>query len=53
MPVPTFPNNWEYGDPNHCHNTITECVETFGNILSQENFDAILQEDEVSEILLN
>lgn len=52
MPVPTFPNNWEYSDDGCCENTISECTPIFGNILAQENYDAILQEDNVSEIAL-
>jgi len=50
--IPTFPNNWKYGDPLACINAIVECVPLFGDLLSQENFDLILQEDNVSEIAL-
>jgi len=52
MSAPTFPNNWEYNDPNCCTNVITECIDIYGNLLAQENFDLALQEDEVSEIIL-
>lgn len=53
MSSPTFPNNWEYNDPNCCTNAIVECIPVYGDVLAQENFDPVLQEDNVSEIILN
>ncbi len=52
MPAPTFPNNWDFDDENCCSNVITQCVQIFGDVLAQENFDPILQQDNVSEIIL-
>ena len=52
MPSPTFPNNWEYGDDGCCANTISECVPIFGNLLAQENYELIVQEDNINDIAL-
>lgn len=52
MPAPTFPNNWEYGDSGCCTNTINECVPIFGNLLAQENYELIVQEDNINDIAL-